>query len=148
MKNKMKNMKINIRIIALVLLILSTTLSAGWGGYKYDKYAKHISSRIDKVFIKYDLCKGVKQDCLKKDLLFISQAEPNIWVSVNSIKNYKAINEIITIVLNEFELGQQNGDKDLTIYLSIQKDNKKIGFFSGLFHDYDFIELKLKGEEK
>jgi archaellin len=135
-------------ILLSIMLVLSITVNAGWGGIKYDKYANHITNNINNTFIKYGLCQGIKQDCLKKELLFISQAEPNIQISVNSIKNYKIINEIITIVITEFEKAQKNGDTDLTIYLSISKNNKRVGFFDSLFQDNDFIRLKLKGEEK
>jgi hypothetical protein len=138
-------------IMLFILLALSTTLMAGWGGLKYDNYASHISSEIDRVFIKYNLCKDIRRDCQEKQLFFMNQAEPKIQVMVNSIENYKIINEIITIVIDEFELSKKNGDKDLTIYLSFSRKNEKqTGFFSSLFNDDDFIELELKlqGEEK
>ena len=70
----------------------------------------------------------------------MNQAEPKIQIMVNSIENYKIINEIITIVINEFELAQKNGDKDLIIYLSFsRKDEKETGFFSDIFNDNDYI---------
>ena len=144
----MKSYK-RVLIIIYMLLALTTTLNAGWGGLKYDNYASHISSEISRVFIKYNLCKDIRRDCQEKQLFFMNQAEPKIQIMVNSIENYKIINEIITIVIDEFELAKKNGDKDLTIYLSFSRKNEKeIGFFRGLFHDDDFITLKLKGEEK
>ena len=131
--------------ILCILLILSTTLNAGWGGLKYDNYASRISSEIDRTLIKYNLCKDKKRDCQEIHLFFISQAEPEIKIAVNSIENYRIINEIITIVINEFELAQKNGDKDLTIYLSFtRKNEKEAGFFNDIFKDNDFIKLKLK----
>ena len=57
-------------------------------------------------------------------------------------------NEIITITINEFELAQKNGDKDLTIYLTFSRKAKnEAGFFSGLFHDDAFIVFKLQGNK-
>ena len=137
-----------IMILIFITFTFGSTLNAGWGGLKYDNYASHISNEIDKVFIKYNLCKDRRGDCQEKRLFFMNQAEPKIQIMVNSIEDYKIINEIITITINEFELAQKNGDKDLTIYLTFSRKAKnEAGFFSGLFHDDAFIVFKLQGNK-
>jgi hypothetical protein len=102
----MKSYK-RVLIIMYMLLALTITLNAGWGGLKYDNYASHISSEISRVFIKYNLCKDIRRDCQEKQLFFMNQAEPKIQIMVNSIENYKIINEIITIVIDEFGLAKK-----------------------------------------
>jgi hypothetical protein len=135
-----------------ISLALNTTLSAGWGGLKYDNYAAHISNEIHKVFIKYDLCKVRNKDCAKKELLFISQAEPKISIYIYQVDNLQMIDEIIKIVMDEYQLAKRNGYNDLIINLAVFKQSheelRKISFLNGLFNDYEFVNLTIKGEEK
>lgn len=138
-------------IILFILFALSTTLMAGWGGLKYDNYASHISSEIYKVFIKYDLCKIKNKDCAKKELFFVSQSEPKISFYIYQVGNLQIVDEIIEILMNEYQLAQKNGDKDLVMHLVIFRESHKemqIGFFDGIFNDYEFVNLTIRGEEK
>lgn len=142
------------KLIALVFVLFfsNSLLYAGWGGLKYDKYVTHISSQLDILYVKHGICSDPKRDCRQKNIFFVSQAEPKISFYIYQVGNLQIVDEIIEILMNEYQLAQKNGDKDLIIHLSIFKlshdELKKIGFWDGIFNNYEFVNLTIKGEEK
>lgn len=138
--------------LVLVLIFLNSLLYAGWGGYKYDEYATHISDQLYVLYIKNGICTDAKRDCRQKNIFFVSQAEPKISFYIYQVENLQMVDEIIEILMNEYQLAQKNGDKDLIIHLSIFKlshdESKRIGFLDGIFNDYEFVNLTIKGDKK
>lgn len=139
-------------VVVLLLVFLNNLLYAGWGGLKYAEYATHISDQLYVLYIKHGICTDPKRDCRQKNIFFISQAEPKISFYIYQVGNLQMVDEIIEILMNEYQLAQKNGDKDLIIHLSIFKlshdELNKIGFWDGIFNDYEFVNLTIKGDKK